>query len=105
MRNGTSNASICTQYLRRGEGEGENGDVILLAELLGSVCNLFCWLGGESRGPVEPEEFSSQVAGLDHAVGDDGEREANQAVELGYLYAVIGEVQKLRGAEPRRARE
>ena len=89
MRNGTRNASLCTQYLRRGEGEGKNGDVVLLAELLGSVCNLFCSLGGESRGPVKPEEFSSRVAGLDHTVCDDGERLAGSDPEDGFgVYGV-----------------
>jgi len=56
------------------EGERKNGVVVLLAELLGSVCNLFGWLGDDRRGPVEPEEFSSRVAGLEHAGWDDGER-------------------------------
>src|SRR5580698_9323821 len=54
----------------RQTSEGEDGDVIILAEGLGGFRNGFRRLSGDGRRALESEEFSGRGARLYHAVGE-----------------------------------
>jgi hypothetical protein len=41
-----------------GEGEGEDCDVVFLAELLGGGCDALCGLGADGGGAVEAKELA-----------------------------------------------
>ena len=56
-----------------GESESEDGDVVLLSEVLGRSGNVFGRLPGDSAGVVEAEELAAGGLGLDDAIGEEGE--------------------------------
>jgi hypothetical protein len=66
-----------------GEGEGEDSDVIFLAEVLRGAGDLFCGLAADGAGAIETVEFALGVAGFDDAVGEEGEGVAGSELESG----------------------
>ena len=56
-----------------GAGDGEDGDVVFLAEALGGVGDVGGGEAGEVGEAVEAEEFAFGGAGFDDAVGEEDE--------------------------------
>lgn len=54
------------------ELEGEDGDIVFLAELLGGAGDGFSGLGSQVASAVEAEELAGSVAGFNHAIGKQG---------------------------------
>src|SRR5580692_4070874 len=79
------------EYLSGSEGEGEDGDVILLTVSLGSGCDLGGGKIGEGTGAFESEELAFKIAGFDDAIGDEDERiagrEGNGGFRVGHIEA------------------
>jgi len=65
----------CGQELRRDGGgkarelDGDDGDVVLLAEGLRGAGDLFGGAAGEPTGAIEAEELTGGVLGFDHTIG------------------------------------
>ena len=71
-----------------GELEGEDGDVVFLAEFLGGFGDLLGGLVADLAGSFESVEFALGVAGFEDAVGEEGEFVAG--VELERFFGVFG---------------
>ena len=78
------------EHLRRGEGEGEDGDVVLLAVGLGGAGDGFSGLGADGLGAVEAEELAGGGLGFDYAVGEEGEPVAGSEADGGFSSNGVG---------------
>src|SRR5271156_4760444 len=88
-RNAASNLRM--EHLRRCEGEGKHGDVVLLAELLCCFGDVVRGFSADGAGAVEAEELSCFGLRFDDAIGEEGERVSGGEVEAGLGILGIGE--------------
>jgi len=65
--------SLCMCHLRRGEGEGQDGDVVLLPEVLRGAGDFIGGMGAERAGSIEAEKLALRILGFSHAIGEEGE--------------------------------
>jgi hypothetical protein len=61
------------RHLSAGEGEGEDGDVVFLSEVLGAAGDFLGVEEGELGKAVEAVEFAGGGAGFGDAVGEEDE--------------------------------
>src|SRR3954454_2294434 len=54
-------------------GEGQHGDVVLLAEGLGSQRDILRSVDGELTLALEPKQLAAWATSLHHAIGEQGE--------------------------------
>jgi hypothetical protein len=90
--------SLRLQHFRGRDGEGRDGNVVLLSEGLGGGGNLLGGLSADAERTIEAEEFAGGGLGLDDAVGHQGNAVAGVQFETGLL------VLCLRGAAKGQAR-
>ncbi len=70
--------------------DGENGDVVLLAEVLSRTGNIFGGSCAESSGAIEAQEFAGRAAGFKDAVGHERELLVRIEVECGGDVLLMG---------------
>lgn len=76
------------QNFCRRKGEGQNGDVVVLAELLRSLGNLPGRLSADLARPIESKEFARRGSRFNNSVREESELIARHHVER--LRAILG---------------
>ena len=71
-------------------GYGEDGDIVVLAEVLCCLGNGFGGLSAERCAAFKAEERAGLVAGLDYAVGENGELLLGGQLEGGFGVDCVG---------------
>ena len=88
------------QHLSGGVGDGEDGDIVLLAEGLGYAGDLCGRSGAEVAGAVEAEELAAFVLRFYYSIGDEGEAVAGPELEGDFLVVrAIDDAQRERGGD------
>ena len=78
------------EQFRRGEGEGENHDIVLLPELLSGGSDLLGGLRADLARSIETEEFAGRGLGFDDAIGEEGEGVARSEVQGSFSVDRVG---------------
>ena len=71
--------------------DGEDGDVVFLAEFAGGVGDVEGGLVAEVMDAIEAEQLAGGLAGFDHAVGHEQDPVAGVQVEADFVVADVGQ--------------